>query len=74
VDAEAEGGVPVDLPVDHDLVGLLELRRVAVGGGEGQQDPVLGLHVDVAEVQVLLHQPGHRDRGIGPQELLHGGR
>ena len=74
VDAEAEGGVPVDLAVDQHLVGPVELRGVAVGGREREQDPVLGLHVDAAEVHVFLHQPGHRDRGVGPEELLHGGR
>jgi len=29
VDAQAEGGVPVDLAVDDDLTRLIELRRVA---------------------------------------------
>ena len=45
VDAEPERGVPVDLAVDDDLVGPLELLRVAVGGRERQQHPVVGLHV-----------------------------
>ena len=34
MDAEAERGVAVDLPVDDDLAGAVELRRVAVGGRE----------------------------------------
>src|SRR5215468_12313028 len=37
VDAEAERGVPVDLAVDDDLTGPVELGRVAVGRRERQQ-------------------------------------
>ena len=45
VDAEPERGVPVHLAVDDDLVGPLELLGVAVGRREGQQHPVVGLHL-----------------------------
>ena len=50
----------------------LEDLGVAVGGREGQQDPVAGLHRAAVELGVLGHDPGHRDRGVGPQELLDG--
>jgi hypothetical protein len=33
VDAEAERGVPVDLPVDDDLTGPVELGRVTAPAG-----------------------------------------
>ena len=73
VDAQAEGGMPVDLAVDDDLIRPVELRRVTVGRRERQQDPVVGLHVDAVPVHVLLDQPRHRDRRVGPEELLHRG-
>ena len=60
--------------VDDDLVGPVELRRVAVGRRERQQDPVLRLHVHAVPVHVLLDQPGHGDRRVGAEELLHRGR
>ena len=39
VDAEAEGGMPVLLAVDDDLVGVREHRRVAAGGRETTAAP-----------------------------------
>ena len=73
VNAQAEGGMPVDLAVDDDLARLVELCRVTVGRRERQQDPVVGLHVDAVPVHVLLDQPRHRDRRVGPEELFHRG-
>jgi hypothetical protein len=74
VDAEAERGVPVGLTVDDDLTRPVELGRVTVGGRERQQDPVVGLHVGSVPVHILLDQPGHGDRRVGPEEFLHRGR
>src|SRR5215217_2266080 len=36
VDAQTEGGVPVDRAVDDHLVSALELLGITVGGREGQ--------------------------------------
>jgi hypothetical protein len=74
MDAEAERRVPVDLAVDDDLVRPVELGRVPAGRRVRQQDPVVGLHVGPAPAHVLLDQPGHGDRGVGPEELLDRGR
>jgi len=74
VDAEAERGVPVDLTVDDDLIGAVELGRVAIGRRERQQDPVVGRHVDAAPVHVFLDQACHGDRCVSPEELLDRGR
>src|SRR5437667_6361836 len=43
MDAEAEGGVAVDLAVDDHLVRPLEGVRVAVGGREREQHELVGL-------------------------------
>jgi hypothetical protein len=74
VDAEAERGVPVDLAVDDDLVGAVKLGRVPAGRRVRQQNPVVGLHVGPMPVHIRLDQPGHGDRGVGPEELLDRGR
>ena len=52
----------------------LEELRVAVGGREGQQHPVVLAHRAAVELEVLDDQPGHRDRRVGPQQLLDRGR
>src|SRR4051795_9555432 len=64
MNAESERRVLVYLAVDDDLVGPLELVRVAVGGGEGQEHPVLPLHVAPLPVHVVLAQTSHRHRAV----------
>ena len=70
VDAEAEGGVAVLLPVDDERVGILEHVRITVGGRERQQHVVVLLHRAAVEVDVLGDHAGHRDRGVRTEELL----
>ncbi|CAB4322824.1 unannotated protein [freshwater metagenome] len=72
MDAETECRMPVDLAINEHLIGIVEELRVAVRGREAEQDPVVLLHRATFELEVFLDQPGHGDRGVGPQELLDG--
>src|SRR5438552_3292406 len=72
VDAEAEGGVAVDLAVDDHLVGPVEGGGVPVGGREREQHELVGLHRTAVPVHVLFDEPGHGHGGVGAEQLLHG--
>ncbi len=74
MDARAEGHVAVVRPVELHHVGLLERLGVAVGRREVHQDLVPRLHGAPVVVDVLGDLAGHRHRGVGPEELLDGGR
>ena len=74
MDAQTERGVAVLFAVDDHLVGIREHLRIAVGGGERQQHPLLRLHRAPVPVHVLLHEPRHRHRRVGAQQFLHGDR
>ena len=53
-----------------NVSGSSNLLRVAVGGRERQQHPVVLLHRAAVEVVVLGDHAGHRDRRVGTEELL----
>src|SRR5438093_11602708 len=72
VDADAEGDVRVVLSVEYDLVRVLELGRVAVGGREVHQDAVVLLHRAAAVLDVAVRHAGHSYRRVGTQQLLDG--
>ncbi len=80
VDAEAERGMPVDRPVDDDLVGPFKLSRIAVGrrvatsGSSRRPSCRRCAGVGTAPVHVFLGHPRHGDRRVSPQELLDRGR
>ena len=73
VDADAERHVTVRVPVDHELVGVRELRVVASGGHFAQQHGLPLLHLDPTELGVGGDDPlvGTRRR-IEAEELLGG--
>jgi hypothetical protein len=71
--AQPERGVAVPGPVELHLTGVLEDGWVPVGGRERQQQPVALLERVAVEVEVRGDQPCHRDRRVGPQQLLDGG-
>ena len=62
------------LAVDHDLVGVRERGRIAVGGGERQQHHVAGLDGAAADGGFLHHLARHGHGRIGAQQLLDRGR
>src|SRR3954471_11650280 len=70
VDAHAERHVAVELAIDDDLVGPLERVRVAVGGGEAQQDAVAFVHRAAGDLGVGGGDAGHGHRRVRPQQLL----
>src|SRR6185437_12667610 len=72
VDAEREGQVPAGIrPVDPELVGLLEDRRVAVGTADGHDDgPARSDHA-AAGLGILGGYPGGQlDRAVVAEHLL----
>ena len=39
---------------------------------EQKENPVVGFHRAAVKVVVLIHEPSHRDRRVGAEELLEG--
>ena len=72
MDARAESHVAVVFAIQDDLVGLLELARVAVGSRKGHQDAVPGLHWAALKLGIAVHDASHGDRRVGPQQLFDG--
>ena len=70
MDARAESHVAVVFAIQDDLVGLLELARVAVGSRKGHQDAVPGLHWAALKLGIAVNDASHGDRRVGPQELF----
>ena len=65
MDADAERDVRIHLPIDDHLVGVLELRRIAIAGGEVHQDLVALGHLAAVVLVILGEDAGHRHGGVG---------
>src|SRR4051812_37518132 len=78
VEPDPEARMAVLGPVDHEPVGVGEHGGIAIGGREGQEEPVALAHRTPAagtfELEVLGHEPGHRHRAVEPEEFLDRGR
>src|SRR5262245_25134233 len=74
VDAETECGVPVFLPVDHNLVGIGDEAGITVGGWERKQNHLASAVVAIPKFRVVLDLARHRHWRIGAQQLFDRGR
>ncbi|MDZ7732265.1 MAG: hypothetical protein U5R31_03400 [Acidimicrobiia bacterium] len=75
VHAERERQVVVVGPPDVERVGVVEARRVAVGGGEERDDLLAGLEAVAAHLDVLQGDAaGHVHRSVVAEDLLDGVR
>src|SRR5439155_24983509 len=68
-----EGQVAVLAAVEVAGVGVVEVGGVAVGGAEGQEDPLAGGDAPAVEVDVGAGEAPDGDGGVEPQQLLQGG-
>src|SRR6516165_6346281 len=62
------------LAVEHDLISTRKFFWITIGGRIGQQHHLARSKSATANLLVLYHQSGHRDRCEYTQELFDGGR